>query len=117
MKTFAIAALAALTNAGKVHEFFAESNYICEMCKMAVEFANDGNTEKLEQLYTIHPALQTRINSKYGAPEIINFSRPQTTCEALELCDKPDIFDMLMAEMPLDLRNQIDHVNSNPKSK
>jgi len=116
MKSFAIAALVALTNAGKVHEFFAESNYICEMCKMAVEFANSGNTEKLEQLYEIHPALQTRINSKYGSPEIINFSKPQVTCEALELCEKPDILDLLMAEIPLDLSVHIDHVNANPHS-
>ena len=116
MKTFALATLAALTSAGKVHEFFAESNYICEVCKMAVEFANNGNADKLDQLYKIHPTLQTRINAKYGSPEIINFSKPQATCEALELCDKPDILDMLMAEIPLDLSAHIEHVNSNPHS-
>ena len=47
---FVIAALAALANA-KPHEFFAESNYICEMCQKAVEFANAGDNDSLDKLY------------------------------------------------------------------
>lgn len=115
MKSFAIATLAALANA-KVHDFFAESNYICEMCKTAVEYANENKYDKLDQLFTVHPALQTKINAKHGSPELINVRRPKETCEALELCGTPDILDMLMAEQPLDLQEHIDFVNSNPNS-
>jgi len=48
---------------------------------------------------------------------LINLHRPKETCEALDLCEKPDIFDMLMAEIPLDLHKHIETVNSNPDSK
>ena len=113
---FVIAALAALANA-KPHEFFAESNYICEMCQKAVEFANTGDNDSLDKLYKVLPALHERVNAQHGKPELINLHRPKETCEALDLCEKPDIFDMLMAEIPLDLHKHIETVNSNPNSK
>lgn len=47
---------------------------------------------------------------------MINVNRPKETCEALELCDTPDIMDMLLSEQPLDLQKHIDFVNANPNS-
>ena len=41
MRSFAFALVATITSAARVHEFFAENNYICELCQMYVEkYAN-----------------------------------------------------------------------------
>ena len=44
MKTFIAAVLAAAASA-KVHEFFAERNYICELCKDVVNFTAENKDE------------------------------------------------------------------------
>ena len=116
MRTFALATLAALTYAGKVHEFFAESNYICELCQQVVDYTNKGYDEKIDQIFALHPALQTRINAHYGSPRLFNMREPLETCRALDLCETPDIYDMLTAEMPIDLHHHINLVNNNPRS-
>jgi len=116
MKTFAFAALAALTSAGRVHEFFAENNYICEVCKMAVEFANENDDAALNALYAQHPELQARINSFYGHQEILDMNDAEKTCQNMNLCSTESVFELLMAEQPLDLSDHIAHVNSNPAS-
>ena len=42
MRSFALAIVCAVANAARVHEFFAEKNYICELCKQAVGYAAKG---------------------------------------------------------------------------
>ena len=42
MIAIAASALIAIVNAGRVHEYFAENNYICELCKKVVELSSNG---------------------------------------------------------------------------
>ena len=58
MRTFALAAFAAAANATRVHDFFAENNYICELCKSVVELANNDDQHGLDQVYAQFPKLQ-----------------------------------------------------------
>ena len=52
MRSSIIAALVAATGqAARVHDFFAENNYICELCKIAVEMGNTDDIDALEELY------------------------------------------------------------------
>jgi len=62
MRTFALAAMAAVTNGLRAHEFFAENNYICELCTSAVKFAASGRDIELGRLYEQFPKLEERIN-------------------------------------------------------
>jgi len=48
MKSLFASALLAFVNAGKVHEFFAEQNFICSVCEMAVEHAAAGRDMELD---------------------------------------------------------------------
>ena len=59
MKSIFAAALIAFANAGKVHDFFAENNFICSICEIAVEHAATGRDMELDQLYALFPAIQT----------------------------------------------------------
>ena len=38
-----ISAIATLAQAGKIHPFFAENNFICELCQNVIELANKGD--------------------------------------------------------------------------
>ena len=40
--TAAVSAHSAIVSAGRVHEFFAKNNYICELCKKVVELFSNG---------------------------------------------------------------------------
>ena len=51
MRSIAITALVAIANAGRVHEFFAENNYICELCKNVIDLAAKGDERELDSLY------------------------------------------------------------------
>jgi cathepsin B len=116
MRTFTFAALAAIATAGRVHEFFAENNYICEACKHAVDFANNDQMTELEALYAMHPELQNRINGFFGHREVLDMNSPQKSCENMQLCSNESVFELLMAEQPLDLSAHIEAVNSNATS-
>lgn len=63
MRSFILTALAAFASAGKVHDFVAESNFICEMCQKAVKYAAKEQYDEIDALYELFPALQTRINA------------------------------------------------------
>ena len=57
MRSIFATALLAYANASNVHEFFAESNFICGICQHAVEYAKKGDTDSLTTLYEMFPAL------------------------------------------------------------
>ena len=116
MRSFALALAAAVANAGRVHEFFAENNYICQLCKTVVEMAGQGVDEKLDQLYEQFPKLQERINYWADHPEVLDLSDPEQSCKNMQLCEEADIFELLKEEQPLDLTAHIEAVNSNPAS-
>ena len=116
MRSFALATIAAIASAGRVHEFFAEQNYICELCKDVVTLTAEGKDEELFALYEEFPKLQERVNYWYGRNELINLDQPLATCQKIQLCAQEDVAALLAAEEPLDLSTHIEEVNSNPKS-
>ena len=112
MRIIFASALLAFASAGKVHEFFAEQNYICSICEIAVEHAANGRDMELDQLYALFPALQARINNAKTDASKINLDNPRGTCNALELCAEESIMDLLMAEAPVDLSGHVEYVNN-----
>ena len=117
MKTFAIALIGSLASAARVHEFYAEAHNMCQLCKQAVEFANNDKIADLEALYKTNPALQSRINAFVDDAEVYNYRENATqACQYMSLCDTANVYDLLMEETPLDLDRHIEFVNSNPKS-
>jgi len=116
MRSYAIAAIAAVANAGKVHEFFAESNFICELCKSSIEYVAKGHHGKLYELYDQFPKLK-ELQDEFGdRQDLINLSRPEESCKNIQLCEEFDILEVVRGEAPLDLSKHIEAVNSNPKS-
>ena len=82
MRTVAlISALVAAVSAERAHEFFAENNYICELCKNVVELARDGKDSDLDALYEQFPKLQDRVNWYADKPELVNLSEPEQSCK------------------------------------
>ena len=116
MRSFAIGLLAAFTNAGKVHDFFAESNYICELCKSTVDLAAKGEHAKIEALYQQFPKLEERINYFMDHEELVILSDPLQTCKNIQLCEEFDLVRALQDEEPLNLAAHIEYVNSNPNA-
>jgi len=113
MRTFVTAAIAAVAASTKVHQFFAENNYICELCKTVVDYAKDGKVEKMDEIYEQFPALLDRINKYYPQrDEIVDYNDPEGSCRKMELCEDLDIFELLKEEQPLDLSVHIEHVNN-----
>jgi ABC-type branched-subunit amino acid transport system ATPase component len=86
MKSAFIAGLATFANAGVVHEFFAETNLICNMCKEVVNHANNNNDEEVDAIYALFPKLSERINAFAGKNELIDLSQPERTCINMNLC-------------------------------
>ena len=95
MRSFALALAAAVANAGRVHPFFAENNYICELCKSVVDLAGKGEADKLEKLFEQFPKLQERINYWEDNPEVVDFAEPEQSCVNMQLCDEPEYFEVL----------------------
>jgi len=116
MRTFALAAFVAAANATRVHEFFAENNYICELCKDVVELANKDDQHGLDLVYEQFPKLQERINYFANTPEVVDMSDALQSCKNMQLCSDDNIMDLLAEEQPLNLTSHIETVNSNPKS-
>ena len=97
-RALALTAIAAV-NAKKVHEFFAENNYMCELCQKIVEYAKNNDDEGMYEIYNQFPHLLTKINSYYPQrEEIVDYNDPVGTCKRMELCEDPDIFELLMEE-------------------
>lgn len=106
-------ATVSVVNAKKVHDFMAENNYMCELCTKVVEYARDGNDDGMDAIYKQFPGLMDRINKFYPQrEEIVNYNDPVGTCTKMNLCEDPDIFELLMEEQPLDLT---EHINT-PKA-
>jgi len=103
MRSLFAAALIAVANAGKVHQFFAENNFICEMCQDAVKFAEKGMYEEIDSLYKLFPVLEERIMAFSDRMELVNLNSPFATCQNLSLCEKDSVAEMLYAEQPKDL--------------
>ena len=116
MRSFALAMLGSAAFAGKVHDFFAENNYICELCKSAIDFAHKGLDEKLDRLYDQFPKLAERINHWADKAEMIDLAQPEESCKRIDLCESYDLLEMLKEEQPLDLSVHVEAVNSNPNS-
>ena len=104
MRAYLSAAIAAVASAKKAHKFFAENNYICELCQTVVNYAKNDQVDEMFQIYDQFPALLERVN-KYGdqAEEIVDYDDIVGTCQRLELCEDPDILELLMEEQPLNL--------------
>ena len=115
MRTVAVSALVAIANAGRVHEFFAENNYICELCKNVVELSANGKDNEVDDIYTQFPKLLERINVFANQAELLNFSDSRQSCVNMNLCSNENIMNLLDDEQPLDLSKHIEIVNSNPE--
>lgn len=118
MKTFIAAVLAAAATATKVHDFFAERNYICELCKDTINFEATNKVEALEATFTQFPALKKRIEAVDALTANINLQDAEGTCQRLNMCQSKniDVMEMLKAERPLDLDTHINIVNNNKTS-
>ncbi len=116
MRSFAFAAIAAISNAARVHEFFAENNFICELCKTVVDHAANGNDAELDAIYEQFPKLQERVNFFADRAELVNLAEPLATCQNIQLCSDDNIMDLLREEQPLDLSAHVETVNNNTKS-
>jgi hypothetical protein len=116
MRSIFATALLAIANASNVHDFFAESNFICGICQQAVDYAKKGDTESLSTLYEMFPALETRISAFNGNDDLINLSNAEVTCQNLSLCAKENVLELLHAEYPVDLTSTVEYVNSHPNA-
>ena len=113
MRNFVLAALVGAATSTKVHHFFAENNYICELCTKVVEYTAENKQEKVDEIYEMFPELMNQINSHYAdREEIVNLADPKGTCMKMELCEDPDIFELLKEETPLDFSVHIETVNA-----
>ena len=78
MRTYAaVTALVAIANAGRAHDFFAENNYICELCKQVVDLAAKGAESELDVLYSKFPKLEDRIVHFMNEAELFNLAEPE----------------------------------------
>lgn len=113
MRTFIAAAIAATAASTKVHSYFAENNYICELCTQVVQYAKEGKDDKMDEIYEQFPELLNKINTFFPQrDEIVNYSDPQGTCVKMALCEDPDIFELLMEEQPINFDEHIEFVNA-----
>ena len=115
-RTVYVSTLIAIANAGRVHEFFAENNYICELCKKVVELSANGKDTEVDAIYTQFPRLFERINVLANQTELVNLSNYRQSCEKMNLCSNESVMDLLEDEQPLNLSKHIETVNSNPES-
>lgn len=117
MKFAFAASLVAFANAGKVHEFFAETNLICHLCTEVMNHAQSNNISAIDDIYKMFPKLEERINAFSGANELIDFAQAEASCQKMDLCEGPkSIEELIMEERPLDLEAIANEVNSNPKA-
>lgn len=84
MKTFAIALLSIAAQAAtpqEVHEFFAERNTICELCKTTVQLWASKDWDAVGDLFTKMPAIQDRLFPWYTYNnDVIDFKDPLGSC-------------------------------------
>jgi hypothetical protein len=112
---FAITAgLVAFAQAAKVHDFFAENNFICGMCKEVITHARDNNDSVVDSIYKLLPKLEERINASNEFS--VDLDQPEQSCMNMGLCEDLTIMELLVEEQPLQLGAHIEAVNSNPKS-
>jgi len=117
MKSTFIAGLVAFANAGKVHEFWAESNLICHLCTQVMEAGAKNDIKAIEEVYTLFPKLEERINAFSGSNELIDFTQAEKSCINLNLCEGPQsIEELIMEDRPIDLESIVEKINSNPAS-
>lgn len=98
MRSIAITALVAIANAGRVHEFFAENNYICELCKTVMDLAAKGQESELDSLYAKFPKLEERIVFFMDHADLINLAEPEQTCKNIQLCSDNSLMEELSEE-------------------
>ena len=115
MRSFAIAAVAAISNAHQVHEFFAESNVICNLCQEAVEHVANDRQQDVADMFALYPKLEQIINAASGEFEI-DLSQPETTCQNLKLCNNESVPQLILAERPIDFDSHIEYVNNHPEA-
>lgn len=88
MRTIAFtASLIAFANAGVVHEFFAETNLICNLCKEVIEHSANSNDTAIDEIYALFPKLQARIEAFSGSNDLIDLSQPLRTCSNMNMCE------------------------------
>jgi len=86
------------------------------MCTTVVEHARNGNDDMIDDIYTLLPKLQERINAHGDKPELIDLDQPMQSCVNIGLCEDLTVMELLVEEQPLQLGAHIEAVNSNPKS-
>ena len=120
MKSFFAAALLGAFASAKVHEFFAEANYMCELCKTAMKFDTEGDSTALDALYAQNPGFERHLAKKVKRAEdllmLYDSTNPAGTCERLDFCNGYDVKEMIQNEFPVDFDYIIEAVNRNPAS-
>jgi len=95
MRSLFATALVAVAFAGKVHPFFAENNFICEICQNAIRLAANEKYEEIDALYKLFPALEEKIMAYSDRTEVVNLLYPLASCQNLSLCETGSVPDML----------------------
>ena len=67
----------AIAYAGRAHDFFAENNFICDLCKQVVDLAAKGAERELDDLYVKFPKLEERIVYFMNKAELFDLSEPE----------------------------------------
>jgi len=80
-------ALVAVANAGNVHDFMAESHFICQMCQTAMTHVAKNEGSDIDNLYELFPALEQRISAFNGRSDLIDLANVETTCRNIGLCE------------------------------
>jgi len=96
-------------SAAKMHDFYAENNYICELCETVVDEIKAHNHDLVEDLVQKFPALEPFV----GMIEEALAAGEDKVCDLLKLCDNS------VQHFESELSDHLKHisiVNSNPES-
>jgi len=117
MRAVFAAALASYATAGKVHDFFAETNFICNLCTKAVDMARNEQYDEIDALYELFPALQERFNEHYSERNsIVDLTKPLATCQKMNMCESDNMVNYFLGEKLQDLHSIVETINSNKNS-
>ena len=107
--------LVAVSNAA-VHEYMAESHFICGLCQQAVDHSKNFRLNELSSLYELYPALESKISNWPGDIKDLDLSNSEGACRTLGLCDANNMTEYFLREKFVDLNEHIEHVNNSPNA-
>ena len=87
MKIAFIAALTTFANAGSVHEFFAETNLICSLCKNVLKYPQLNNNVEIDGIFAQYPKLAQRIKAYLNSNHCNDITSAENTCIKMNLCE------------------------------